>query len=99
VTKSEDRAQSALDKSIREGQRPEKKSTTRGTPTYNVAIARADGYRKVAIATCESQSGVLKRRAGPGGSRLQDGARRCQGKRRVAVQTEIECRPYGRRLL
>jgi hypothetical protein len=25
--------------------------------TYNVAIAKADGNRKVALATCESQSG------------------------------------------
>jgi hypothetical protein len=58
VKKSEDRAQSALDKSYEKVNDQELKfNNDAARQTYNVAIAKADGNRKVALATCESQSG------------------------------------------
>jgi hypothetical protein len=58
VKKSEDRAQSALDKSYEKVNDQEIKfNNDAAHQTYNVAIAKADGNRKVALATCESQSG------------------------------------------
>jgi hypothetical protein len=58
VTKSEDRAQSALDKSYEKINDQEIKfNNDAAHQTYNVTIAKADGNRKVALATCESQSG------------------------------------------
>ena len=58
VAKSEDRAQSALDKSYDKINDQEIKFNNDAVhQTYNVAIAKADGDRKVALATCESQSG------------------------------------------
>ena len=58
VTKSEERAQSALDKSYEKVNDQEIKfNNDAAHQTYNVAIAKADGDRKVALATCESQSG------------------------------------------
>src|SRR5277367_2093027 len=58
VTKSEDRAQSALDKSYQKINDQEIKfNNDAAHQTYNVAVAKADGNRKVALATCESQSG------------------------------------------
>jgi hypothetical protein len=58
VTKSENRAQSALDKSYEKINDQEIKfNNDAAHQTYNVAVAKADGDRKVALATCESQSG------------------------------------------
>jgi hypothetical protein len=58
LKKSEDRAQSALDKSYEKVSDQEIKFNNDAThQTYNVAIAKADGNRKVALATCESQTG------------------------------------------
>ena len=58
VTKSEERAQSALDKSYEKVNDQEIKfNNDAARQTYNVAIAKADGNRKVDLATCESQSG------------------------------------------
>jgi hypothetical protein len=58
VTKSEERAQSALDKSYAKINDDEIKfNNDAAHQTYNVVIAKADGNRKVALATCESQSG------------------------------------------
>jgi len=58
VTKSEERAQSALDKSYEKVNDQEIKfNNDAARQTYDVAIAKADGDRKVALATCESQSG------------------------------------------
>jgi hypothetical protein len=58
VTKSEERAQSALDKSYEKINDQEVKfNNDAAHQTYNVAVAKADGARKVALATCESQSG------------------------------------------
>src|ERR1700723_2717089 len=58
VTKSEERAQSALDKSYEKVNGQEIKFNNDAAPqAYNVAVAKADGDRKVALATCESQSG------------------------------------------
>jgi len=58
VKKSEDRAQSALDKSYQKVNDQEIKfNNDAAHQTYNVALAKADGNRKVALATCESQSG------------------------------------------
>jgi hypothetical protein len=58
VTKSEERAQSALDKSYDKINDQEVKfNNDAAHQTYNVAVAKADGDRKVALATCESQSG------------------------------------------
>jgi hypothetical protein len=58
VKKSEGRAQSALDKSYEKVNDQEVKfNNDAAHQTYNVAIAKADGNRKVALATCESQSG------------------------------------------
>jgi hypothetical protein len=58
VTKSEDRAQRALDKSYEKVNDQEIKfNNDAAHQTYIVAIAKADGSRKVALATCESQSG------------------------------------------
>ena len=62
VTKSEERAQSALDKSYEKvNDREIKFSNDAVHQTYNVAIAKADGNRKVALAICESQSGSAQR--------------------------------------
>jgi hypothetical protein len=62
VTKSEGRAQSALDKSYEKINDQEIKfNNDAAHQTYNVAIAKADGNRKVALATCESQSGDAQR--------------------------------------
>jgi hypothetical protein len=58
VTMSEVRAQSALDKSYEKISDQEIKfNNDAAHQTYNVAVAKADGDRKVALATCESQSG------------------------------------------
>jgi hypothetical protein len=58
VTKSEEHAQSALDKSYKKVNDQEIKfNNDAAQQTYNVAVAKADGNRKVALATCESQSG------------------------------------------
>ena len=58
VTKSEERAQSALDKSYKKVNDQEIKfNNDAAHQTYNVAVAKADGDRKVALATCESQIG------------------------------------------
>jgi hypothetical protein len=58
VTKSEERAQSALDKSYDKVNDQEIKfNNDAAHQTYNVAVAKSDGDRKVALATCESQSG------------------------------------------
>ena len=62
VTKSEEHAQSALDKSYGKVNDQEIKfNNDAAHQTYNVAIAKADGNRKVAVATCESQSGDAQR--------------------------------------
>src|SRR5260370_36730723 len=62
VTKSEDRAQRALDKSYEKVNDQEIKfNNDAAHQTYNVAVAKADGNRKVALATCESQSGDAQR--------------------------------------
>jgi hypothetical protein len=62
VTKSEVRAQSALDKSYEKINNQEIKFNNDAVhQTYNVAIAKADGNRKVAMATCESQGGEAQR--------------------------------------
>ena len=58
VTKSEARAQSALDKSYdKVNDQMIHFSNEAVHQTYNGAVAKADGNRKVALATCESQSG------------------------------------------
>ena len=58
VTKSEARAQSALDKSYDKVNDQEIHFSNDAVhQTYNVAVAKADGNRKVALANCESQSG------------------------------------------
>ena len=58
VTKSEESAQSALDKSYKKVNDQEIKfNNDAAQQTYNVAVAKADGNRKVALATCESQVG------------------------------------------
>jgi hypothetical protein len=58
VTKSEAHAQSALDKSYEKVSDQEIKfNNDAAHQTYTVAIAKADGDRKVALATCEAQSG------------------------------------------
>ena len=58
VAKSEEHAQSALDKSYAKVNDQEIKfNNDAAHQAYNVAIAKADGNRKVAFATCESQSG------------------------------------------
>jgi hypothetical protein len=58
VTKSEEHAQSALDKSYEKVNDQEIKfNNDAAHQTYNVAIAKADGNRKVALANCEAQSG------------------------------------------
>ena len=58
VTKSEESAQNALDKSYEKVNDQEIKfNNDAAHQTYNVAVAKADGNRKVALATCESQSG------------------------------------------
>jgi len=58
VTKSEEHAQSALDKSYEKVSDQEIKfNNDAAHQTYNVVVAKADGDRKVALATCESQSG------------------------------------------
>src|SRR3984957_7864910 len=58
VAKSEEHAQSALDKSYEKINDQEIKfNNDAAHQAYNVAIAKADGDRKVALANCESQSG------------------------------------------
>ena len=58
VTKSEHLAQRALDKSYDKVNDQEIHFSNDAIhQTYNVAIAKADGNRKVALATCESYSG------------------------------------------
>jgi hypothetical protein len=62
VTKSEEHAQSALDKSYEKINDQEIKfNNDAAHQAYNVAVAKADGDRKVALATCESQSGSAQR--------------------------------------
>ena len=62
VTKSEERAQGALDKSYAKVNDQEIKfNNDAAHQAYNVAIAKADGNRKVALATCESQSGSAQK--------------------------------------
>jgi hypothetical protein len=57
VTKSEERAQSALDKSYEKVNNQEIKfNNDAAHQAYNVAVAKADGSRKVAMANCESLS-------------------------------------------
>jgi Tfp pilus assembly major pilin PilA len=58
VAKSEQSAQSALDKSYKKLNDQEIKfNDDAARQTYNVAVAKADGNRKIALANCESQSG------------------------------------------
>ena len=58
VTRSEQTAKSALDKSYDKVSEQEIQfSNDAAHQAYNVAVAKADGNRKVALATCESQSG------------------------------------------
>jgi uncharacterized protein (UPF0371 family) len=58
VMKSEEHAQSALDKSYEKVTSDEIKfNNDAAHQTYNVVVAKADGDRKVALATCESQIG------------------------------------------
>ncbi len=58
LTKSEERAQSALDKSYEKVNDQEIKfNNDAAHQSYNVAVAKADGNRKVTLATCESLSG------------------------------------------
>jgi predicted small secreted protein len=58
VTNSEARAQSALDRSYdKVNDQMIKFNNDAARQAYNVAVAKADGDRKVALATCESQSG------------------------------------------
>jgi hypothetical protein len=62
VAKSEARAQSALDRSYAKINDQEIKfNNDAAHQTYNVAIAKADGNRKVALANCESQSGDVQK--------------------------------------
>jgi predicted small secreted protein len=62
VTRSQERAQSALDKSYANVNDQEIKfNNDAAHQTYNVAIAKADGNRKVALANCESQSGSAQK--------------------------------------
>jgi hypothetical protein len=62
VTKSEERAKSALDKSYAKVNDDEIKfNNDAAHQIYNVAVAKADGNRKVALATCESQSGDIQK--------------------------------------
>ena len=62
VTKSEERAQNALDKSYEKvNDREIRFNNDAAHQAYNVAIAKADGDRKVALATCESQSGYAQK--------------------------------------
>jgi len=62
VAKSEERALSALDKSYEKVNDQEIKfNNDAAHQTYNVAIAKADGDRKVALATCEAQSGAAQK--------------------------------------
>ena len=62
VTNSEERAQSALDKSYEKVNDQELKFNNDAVhQTYNVAVAKADGNRRVALATCESQSGAAQK--------------------------------------
>ena len=62
VTKSEQRAQQALDKSYEKVNDQEIQFNNDAVhQTYNVAIAKADGDRKIALATCESQSGSAQK--------------------------------------
>jgi hypothetical protein len=62
VAKSEARAQRALDKSYEKVNDQEIKfNNDAAHQTYNVAIATADGKRKVALATCELQSADAQR--------------------------------------
>jgi len=62
VTRSEERAQNALDKSYEKINTQEIKfNNDAAHQTYNVTIAKADGDRKVAMATCESQSGEAQK--------------------------------------
>jgi hypothetical protein len=62
VAKSEARAQSALDRSYEKINDQEIKfNNDAAHQTYNVTIAKADGNRKVALATCESQSGDVQK--------------------------------------
>ena len=58
VAKSEQRAQNALDKSYEKVNDDEIKfNNDAARQTYNVAVAKADGSRKVALAACESLNG------------------------------------------
>jgi len=62
VAKSEARAQSALDRSYEKiNDQKIKFNNDAAHQTYNVTIAKADGNRKVALATCESQSGDVQK--------------------------------------
>src|SRR5580658_6248875 len=62
VAKSEEHAQSALDKSYEKVNDQEVKfNNDAAHEAYNVAVAKADGNRKVALATCESQSGSAQK--------------------------------------
>ncbi len=62
VTKSEERAKSVLDKSYEKVNDQEIKfNNDAAHQAYNVAVAKADGDRKVALATCESLSGSAQK--------------------------------------
>jgi hypothetical protein len=62
VAKSEEHAQSALDKSYDKVSDQEIKfNNDAAHQTYNVTVAKADGDRKVALATCESQIGDVQK--------------------------------------
>src|ERR1700744_4901998 len=58
VAKSEEHAQSALDKSYEKVSDQEIKfNNDAARQAFNVAVAKADGNRKIALAACESLSG------------------------------------------
>jgi hypothetical protein len=83
VTKSEEHAQSALDKSYEKVNDQEIKfSNDAAHQTYNVDVAKADGIRKVALATCESQSGDAQKACKDQAEADYKSARRCPGQRR-----------------
>jgi outer membrane murein-binding lipoprotein Lpp len=62
VAKSQQDAQKALDKSYEKVAEDELHFSNDAVhQAYNVAVAKADGERKVALASCESQSGEAQR--------------------------------------
>jgi hypothetical protein len=76
VAKSEERAQSALDKSYEKINDQEIKfNNDAARQTYNVAVAKADGTRKVALAACEALSGDAQKACRQQAENDYDGAR------------------------